>query len=162
MAEVLRSWIITIVSTAAFCALIITVTPKGRVYGAIKLICGLSMIIAIVSPLIDLDFSAYSEKLMKYGDSARELTDGAEEYGDKLNRTFIEDKCAAYILDKAENCGVYPDEVSVAAEWSMDGYWYPVSAYMRCDCSDELRNRLSGVIEAELGISEERQVWSCG
>lgn len=162
MAEALHTWIVSIISCAVFCAVIIAVTPKGRVFNALKLLCGLVMIFAIISPLANLDFSEYSKSLKKYSDRADELTASANEYEDKLNRTFIEESCAAYILDKAENYGAHPDSVAVSADWSMDGYWYPVSADINCSCTDEQRSRLSASIEAELGIAKERQTWTYG
>lgn len=162
MAEVLHTWIVSIISSAVFCAVIIAVTPKGRVYNALKLLCGLVMIFAILSPLADIDFDDYSKSLKKYSDRADELTASANEYEDKLNRTYIEDKCAAYILDKAESYGAHPNSVAVSADWSMDGYWYPVSADISCNCADELRNKLTASIEAELGIAKERQTWTNG
>ena len=162
MAEVLRTWIASIISSAVFCAVIIAVTPKGRVFNALKLLCGLVMIFAIISPLADINFDEYSKSLKKYRDRAEELTARANEYEDKYNRVFIQDKCAAYILDKAESYGVHPSSVAVSADWSMDGYWYPVSADINCNCTDELRNKLTASIEAELGIAKERQTWSNG
>ena len=162
MAENLHSWIVSIISTAIFCTIAISITPKGRVAAAAKLICGMVMILAILTPLIDIDFSEYSKMLTKYSDRAYELTESADEYEDKLNRTFIEDKCAAYILDKANSCGAQLDSVSVSAEWSIEGYWYPVSADIRYNCTDELRRAVSSSIEAELGITKERQTWTYG
>lgn len=162
MAESLRSWIISIICAAMFCGIVISITPKGRVHSAVKLLCGIVMIFSILSPITKLNFSEYSENLAKYKERAAELAESADDYNDKLSRTFIEDKCAAYILDKAESCGAELNSVAVSAEWSMDGYWYPNTAEIVCSCSDELTRRLSSWIEAELGITKERQVWTYG
>ena len=150
------------VSSALICAVAISITPKGRAQTALKLLCGLVMILAIVSPIKVLDLSAYSESIAKYGERANELTEGADDYEDKLNRTIIEDECAAYILDKAESCGAKLSSVNVTAEWSMDGYWYPTSCDIVYSCSDELVSAISSSVEAELGITKERQTWLYG
>lgn len=160
MAEALHSWIISLITAAIFCAVAINITPKGRIYTAIKLLCGIIMIFAIISPVINFDFTEYSESMIKYSDKTSELIKNADAYEDKLNRTFIEDKCAAYILDKAESFGAHPEKISVIAEWSADGYWYPVRADIRCNCSKELKSTLAIFIEAELGIAKERQTWT--
>ena len=162
MAEVLHSWITTVICTAAFCAVAISMMPKGRVLSAVKIICGVVMVFAILKPIADIDFDEYSKQLTKYNDNASELIGSAEDYNDKLNRLYIEEHCEAYILDKAESVGVKLDSVSVSAEWSTEGYWYPVSADIRHALSDELVNRLSTSIEAELGIAKERQAWTHG
>lgn len=162
LAESLHSWVISVISTAAFCAVAINITPKGRVLSVVKLLCGLVMIFAIVSPFANINFNKYSESMAKYKGRAKELTQNADDYEDKLNRTFIEDKCAAYILDKAESYGIHISSVSVEAEWSVDGYWYPVSPDICSDCSDEVRSRLASWLESELGIAKERQTWTYG
>ena len=162
MADALHSWIVSIISTAIFCAVAISITPKGRVSSATKLLCGLVMMFAILTPLTHIDFSGYSKMLTKYSDRAAELTESADEYEDKLNRAFIEDKCAAYILDKANSYSAQLNSVSVSAEWSVDGYWYPVSADIMYNCTDELKSAVSSSIEAELGITKERQTWTYG
>lgn len=160
MAEALREWIVSIICTAAFCSLAISLTPKGRVHSAVKLICGVAMILSIINPLAKLDFKEYSRQLRKYNDNASELIDSANSYSDKLNRLYIQDECAAYILDKAENNGAKLDSVSVNAEWSTEGYWYPVSADIDYSCSDDIKQVLERTIEAELGIAKERQAWT--
>lgn len=162
MADVLHPWIVSIICTAVLCAVAISLTPKGRVLSALKLVCGLVMVFAIVSPLKQLDFSEYSKYMAKYEDRAAELSSSGNEYGDKMNRTIIEDKCAAYILDKAESYGAELSSVSVAAEWSMDGYWYPISCNIAYSCSDDLKESISSSVEAELGIAKERQTWTYG
>ncbi len=162
MAEILHSWLTAVISSALICALAISLTPKGRVHSALKLLCGLVMIFAIISPLKVLDFSEYSENLARYGNEAAELTESAGDYEDKLNRTIIEDECAAYILDKAESYGVKLNSVNVTAEWSMDGYWYPSACDIIYSCSDELVGAISSSVEGELGITKERQTWLYG
>lgn len=160
MAEALREWIASIICTAAFCAITISLTPKGRVHTAVKLICGLAMVLSVISPIVKLDFKEYSRFLKKYNDNAAAFVESANDYSDKLNRLYIQDECAAYILDKAENNGAKLESVSVKAEWSTEGYWYPVSAEIEYNCSYEKISELERAIEAELGIAKERQAWT--
>lgn len=162
MAEALKTWIVSIICTAAFCAVAISMTPKGRVHTAVKYICGFVMLISIIKPLSNIDFSEYSSLMAKYNDNADELIDSANNYADKLNRLYIQDECSAYILDKAKNSGAEIMSASVIAEWCTDGYWYPVSAEISYNCSEDERRTLERAIEAELGISKERQSWNYG
>lgn len=162
MAEWLSSWITSIICAAAFCAVSISLTPKGRMQKAVKLICGIVMILSVIKPVSNIDFSEYSRLMTKYNDNAAEFIDNANNYEDKLNRLYIQDECAAYILDKAEKSGAELNSVAVNAEWSTEGYWYPVSAEISYKCSDEQKHRLEMAIEAELGITKERQAWTCG
>ena len=73
-----------------------------------------------------------------------------------LERTYIEEQCAAYILAKAGQVGAEVESVSVRAQWD-DGalVWYPREAVMTGRYSEALAR----AVEAELGIPPERQSW---
>ena len=59
------------------------------------------------------------------GSTPSSMPTQGEQYSKNLNRTIIEGECRAYILDKADETGTELAEVTVTAEWSTDGYWYP-------------------------------------
>ena len=83
-----------------------------------------------------------------------------EDYSKNLNRSIIEDKCRAYILDKADEIGAELSEVTVTAQWSSDGYWYPHEAEIVSSAADDQKSRLSDYIQTQLGISISDQNWS--
>ena len=85
---------------------------------------------------------------------AEQYADQGEQYSKNLNRTIIEDECRAYILDKADETGIELAEVTVTAEWSTDGYWYPHEVRI-VSGADENQ-------QTQLGISAENQDWSDG
>lgn len=156
MTEFLRSWILGLAGAAVFCALCSAVTPDGSVKKVQKLLCAVVMTLALVSPLAGLDMSAYSLNLARCRKQAEEIGASAQEISDSLSRTFIEERCAAYILDKARLLGLSPSGVKVTAQWSGEGVWYPVEAEIEA----QYDRRLSEKIEEELGITAQNQHWS--
>ena len=78
---------------------------------------------------------------------------------EELNRAVIEEECAAYILDKAAQCGVSLADAQVTLQWSTDGYWYPYAVRLVTSGAAE-NSRLAQTIEADLGIPRARQEWS--
>ena len=62
-------------------------------------------------------------------------------------------------MDEAKEMGADIDEVKVSAEWSNDGFWYPVSCEISYRCNDAKRAELEALIGAQLGISKEEQKW---
>ena len=62
-------------------------------------------------------------------------------------------------MDEAKEMGADIDEVKVSAEWSTDGFWYPVSCEISYRCNDAKRAELEAFIGAQLGISKEEQKW---
>ena len=156
MTELVREWILGLAGAAVFCALCSAVTPDGSVKRVQKLMCGVVMTLALTAPLAGLDMSGYSLNLAKFSRRAGEIGASAQEISDSLSRTFIEERCAAYILDKARLLGLEPGAVKVTAQWSGEGVWYPVEA----EIGAEYDRRLSEKIEEELGIPAQNQRWS--
>lgn len=159
MIELVAQWARSAIFTAAFCAVVLALTPEGRVRKATELVCALVCIFAVLSPIIKIDFSEYSQSLSRYRTDAERLTAQAEDESENLNRLYIEDKCAAYILDKAKLLGAKIESCAVELAWSRDGCWYPVSASICGTYTAQQKQMLSDCIEAELGISCAEQKW---
>lgn len=161
MGNFLHNYILTLICTAFLCSIALILTPDSRAKKAVAVVCGITMITAIILPLVKIDFSEYSKSLAGYRINAQKYADNGSENRENLNRLYIEEQCQAYILDKAEFYGIDVSSASVIAEWSNDGYWYPVSAKIQCNCSDTEKSKLEAMIEADLGIDRDNQEWSC-
>ncbi len=151
----MRDWILGLAGAAVFCAVCSAVTPEGSVKRVQKLLCGVVMALSLISPLAELDMSGYSLNLARCRQQAEEIAASAQEISDSLSRSFIEERCAAYILDKARQLGSEPGAVTVRAQWSAEGVWYPVEAVIGA----EFDAGLSEKIEEELGIPKKNQHW---
>ena len=162
MIGVIHQWLQTVTFTGIVCSLAFLLAPEGRVKRALRVICGIVMCIALISPIADLNMNSYSKALSQYRIDAESITRQGEEYSKNLNRTIIQERCEAYILDKAAEQGVKLSEVSVLARWSDDGYWYPYEARISAQAPPSAQARMSDIIEATLGISCERQIWNGG
>jgi hypothetical protein len=156
----LREWIMGLAGAAVVTGLALSLTPKGRVRSVMRLVCGAVMIIALIKPVIEFDFDAYSIGLARYRADMEHITASARETSDRLQRTIIEEECSAYILDKAHILGLDCTKAEVTVKWGDEGYWYPYEAHLQINGPQEQLNRLAGLIEAELGIPRERQHWS--
>jgi hypothetical protein len=160
LTEALRSWIIGIAGAAMVTAAAMAMTPEGKVKKVVSLICGLMTILALIKPISGFDYTAFSKYLAQYKNDAQEYSGAMASKNENLTRRIIEDKCQAYILDKGKSLAITDLDVTVTAEWSKDGYWYPSGASLITNADTEARNKLSRSIEAELGISPEELIWS--
>ena len=156
MIEAIGKWIVGLAAAAMLCAFAREVTPEGRVRRAEGLVLSLVMLTALISPLTGLRLDEYSFGMAKYRDRAQEIAGAAEEISNSLSRTYIEDSCRAYILDKAEAIGCTVSDARVSLRWSSEGFWYPESAaiYGQYDA------RLARELEAGLGLAQGEQKWS--
>lgn len=160
MSEVVSSWLRSIAAAALVSSLSIAITPKGKVRRVLKAVCGVLVIIAVISPLTQCDEEYISMDLAEYRARAEEITGDAETSDMNLSRSIIEEELEEYILDKAEEAGAADIEVNITAEWNSDGYWYPYKVTITGNVSPSARSSLCSVIESELGIPTERQNWN--
>ncbi len=158
MSAAITEWIRTVVGASLLCCCAMYLCPKGRVRDALRIVCGVVMALALISPIMEFDFRSYSEGLASYRARAGEIDDMANEAYDSLTRTVIEQEYAAYISDKAAEQGLALRSVTVGVEWGGDGVWYPLEAYI--SGSAQAQEALTPIIEADLGIPQERQYWS--
>ena len=156
MTEFLRDWILGLTGTAAFCAVAMLLTPKGRVRQVVQLLTGLLMALALLRPLLRPELTELSLNLSKYRAQAEALTETGEELRQSLDRSIIEGQTEAYILDKAQSLGVTLRGAKVSVQWSTQGFWYPTEVALQGNYDAAL----SRLIEAELGIPALAQRWT--
>ncbi len=153
----MKEWITGVAAASLLSSLALALCPDGRVKSVTRLVCGLVCALAIVSPLLRLDIESLAAGMAAYEQQAEEITRQTEEDEKMLERTYIEEKYAAYILAKATEVGASVTGASVLARWDEDELvWYPWQATLCGAYSAEL----SRSIEAELGIPAGRQDWS--
>ena len=153
----MREWITGITASSLLAALALALTPPGRVRQVTRLACGLMCALAVAAPLTHLDVGALAPSLAAYEQRARQITGQAEEEAKMMDRTYIEERCEAYILAKAADADLAVDGVLVSARWDEDYHvWYPWTVTVYAPYS----GALAASIEAELGIPAGRQNWS--
>ena len=155
MTGLLSDWAAALCGSAAFCAVAWALCPKCRARQVLSLACGCVMLMALLSPMAEVDASSIGKAAARARQAASETVTGAENAANELTRSVIAGECEAYILDRAERLGLAPADADVTLRWSGEGFWYPWSCTVGCPHSD----RLAEIIESELGIARDRQSW---
>lgn len=160
MTEILGQWIRGIAGAALIGAAAMTLTPKGRVKSVLWVVCGVVLLIAVLSPLLKTLGLGAAIDISEYRAEADRIAGEAGENAGELNRTIIEDRFEAYIRDKAAALGMAGLEVRLTARWnSAGGYWFPYEAEMSGEATAQQRALLGAYMESELGIMQENQCW---
>lgn len=142
-------------AASVLAAIAMALTPKGRVRQVTRLACGVMCALAIVSPAAKLDVDGLAAGMAAYRQQADEIVTRAEEEAKYMDRTYIEERCEAYISGKAARTGE-PPEVTVTARWDEEQLvWVPWTVTV--DAAYD--GTLSAAIEGELGIPASRQQW---
>ena len=106
MNEWLHNWIAGLTAAAVTAAAAELLTPPGPVEKVTRFICGIMLVAVLLGPLASVDRESFSMSLAGYRDSVADLTGDLEQQQNRLVRSYIEQECAAYILDEAQVLGV--------------------------------------------------------
>ena len=144
--DAVRRYVMTLAAAAMLCALVKAIAPghKGQ-EKILSLVCGIFLLAPALGPLGLLRLPELSDPTAQ----AR-----AEEEAKQQMTAIISEEAVSYILDKAGDLGL---ELEVQVE--LDENLLPWSVRLQGAVSPYAKSRLSGQIETELGISQERQVW---
>lgn len=146
-------------AVSIFCGAAINITPEGGVRRIMQLLCTAALTMAILSPIKEIDFDIYALETARLREAEAAINESAERIDDRLNRAVIEEQCEEYILDKAEELGANVSGVKVQAQWSLEGIWVPYSTEIDAPDISGAKAALEGMIQNELGIPAERQMW---
>lgn len=152
-----KEYILTVLVAAILCGCITMFFKDKTGFGRImKMLCGLFMVITVISPWTKMDFSHllnYSESLQADGSSI--VRDSELKVRKELS-AIITEESEAYILDKAKQLGT---ELQVTISLSDDAYPVPNQIEIQGNVSPYNKSKLSTMIETDLGVPKERQVW---
>ena len=88
------------------------------------------------------------------------FADNLREKESSLEISIIEQQCSEYILDKAGENQIIISSLKVRAEKLLESGPIPYSVEIYGIWDDAAKEKMIGLIKAELGIPEERQQWN--
>ncbi len=153
-----RGWLLAVIAASLLCALADALMPQGAVKRVGKLVCGLVLIAAILSPAASLDLAEGQDWLEDYFANLDSRTAELKETVNSQRKAIIEGECGAYIVDKAEEFG-WTCTARVVCEPTEEGLYLPVRAEVSGPLTEEARARLCRVLAEDLGIPEEAQLY---
>lgn len=149
-----RSWLLTVIAASLICALADALMPKGAVKRVGRLVCGLVLASAILSPLAGLDVESGQSWLERHLASVEFQRAELEEEVNGQMKVIIEQEYAAYIVDKAAQLGA---ACSARTECRRDGGLYlPQRVEVTGAVPPPLQSELVQIIVRDLGVPEEQ------
>lgn len=157
MTEAVKSYLLSVTAVSLLLALLQAILPNGAVKRTAALAGGLLVILAVVSPLAQLDYDSLAKSIARIQIETEALETGVSVGNRELMADIISERCQAYILDKAEQMGVMLQvEITVSQG---TGYPYPTEAVLRGTVTEAQRTALTAYIAENLGIPAESQTW---
>lgn len=151
-----RGWLLSLIAVSILCAIADALMPAGGPRRVGKLLCGLVLLCAVLTPLTRLELAGSEGWLEDWrAGLEREQEELAERAGE-VSRSVIEARCAAYIVDKAARMGLPPVEVRVTCRAAGDGVYLPDRAEIAGALSPGEREALSAALREELDLPEDQ------
>lgn len=147
-----------VIAVSLLCAVADALMPPGAVRRVGKLVCGLVLLGAVLSPVAGLDVESGRQWLDGYLASVRNREAELTETVESQMKGIIEQEYAAYIVDKAAELGL-TCTARVECELSEDGLYLPVRTEVAGLETAGGQEKLIRVIETDLGVPAERQFY---
>jgi LPS O-antigen subunit length determinant protein (WzzB/FepE family) len=160
MIDLIKDWVLGVAAAAFITGIASSFVPKGKLRRMVSLVCGFMTVAVMLGPLKDFDIDSYSSFLAEFSSQTENYGENIEKENERLLKAIIEERSAAYILDKATQLGIENFKVTVDAKAGDGDYPYPWSAELGGEATEQQRRSLGRYIESELGIPAERQHWS--
>ena len=129
---------------------------KGGNATLIRLLCGVFMMLCVVSPLLNIRIGSLGDLTGQIRREADAITQDGKNMAQDYYRSVITQRTEAYILDKAVSLGV---DVDAQVVLSQDDIAAPKAVTVRGRISPYAKGILSDWLERELGIESEEQTW---
>ncbi|MGE4277136.1 MAG: hypothetical protein AB7E30_08160 [Lawsonibacter sp.] len=158
MMDGVREWLLAIIAASILCALADSIMLSGAVKRVGRLVCGMVLLCVVLTPVSRLELNDGKGWLEDY---LAELEVQKTELNEQVNegmKTIIETRYAAYIVDKAEELGL-TCTARVSCRVGEDGLYVPDEVQVAGICSDVEQSRLTQMIQEDLGVPLERQVY---
>lgn len=155
MIDSFRVWLIGLLSVSLILTVLSTLLPEGSVKKIAGVTGGLVLLLVVLRGVVRLDLTNIQ---LSYDSCAQEITRQMERYQEK-SKTELEEliarRTAAYISEQAQSLGVSCTS-QVSLHWTEDNI--PVPAGVTLDIP--YHAKLEEIMESNLGIKAENQVWS--
>lgn len=155
--EGLRQYVISVVAAALICGILSGLVQKGAAKELVRLIGGLFLAFTVIRPIAGLDFNALADISFPYAQDAEQTAALGENMARQSLADIIKAESEAYILDKAAALNA---AITVEVTLSGDDPPIPVSATLCGEVSPYARQQLEGILQSELGIAKENQLWT--
>lgn len=154
----IKTYLLGIIAAALVCAFVTRVAKdKGAAGAAVKLITGLFLVFTVISPVAGLSLSDIDIFTMDFSDQAALIAAEGEQFSLDAMAAVIKTRTEAYILDKALALKL---QLQVEVVLSEDDIPVPESVRISGIASPYARARLQQIIEDDLHIDKERQIWT--
>ena len=155
--ENLKQYFISITACAILCSIITGLLGKEKASGRlVNMLCGLLMSFTLIRPITHLQIDKYTYFSNSLSDNTQAVIAAGENYRINQLSAIIKEETETYILDKAQalNCTLDVEVIIYKSDPPI-----PTEVYINGNPTPSAKEQLTQIIEADLHISKENQIW---
>lgn len=153
----ISGYILTVICIAIVSAIVTRICGNNQSVGnIIKLITAVAMTITIIAPFLSISVDGLSNYMHTIEMDANGIVSRAQEQAKNDLQAIITEKVETYIINKA---ATYDAEISVSVEIPASDSLIPDTITIEGEVSPYIKEILVKIIEDDLGIPEDRQIW---
>ena len=145
----------TVTAGAVLCSVLLSITRTGTHHTLLRFLCGLCFAVILLRPLADREWEWEPDALRNAADYGRQLSAAGTELSEQALSRDISRRLEEYILEKAASLGA---ELTVTVTLGKDHL--PETVSLVGSCAPGTKAELASVMERDLGISKENQLWT--
>ena len=156
--ESIKEYLITILAASLISTIVMRIAGKwGTCSNIIKLILAVFLSISVISPILNIEVSDFTELLDSYDGDAEAIISDVQAAVQSEAAAVIIERTEAYIEQKA---ALYGGEITATVGISDAKTLIPDSVVICGNISPYGKISLKKIIKDDLGIPEDRQTWN--
>lgn len=154
----ISQYLLSVIGAAMICAVVQRLlSGKGSASAMGKLLVGIVMALTVIRPLAQVQLADFGRFLPEISLDAQVAVSEGEASAQKALAESISSKIEAYILDKAAQMNV---TLAVEVELTQETIPHPCRVRLQGKVSPYAKSRLQNIIQEDLGINKENQLWT--
>lgn len=150
----------TFIGLAFFSGAVLYLCPEGGARRILKLLCTAILTATVLSPMRTLDYELLSLEEARFTLAEAEIEKRSLQTGESLKKLLLQDNCEDYIISRGQELGLLVQSASIELIQEGDGQWLPYAAVIEASGPETAAQGLCRLLNTELGIPTERQVWT--
>lgn len=149
-----KPYLFSVILWAFSTGVIQQILSDSRKKALIRYISGITLGIMLLHPLSRVTWEDFLPDAMPDPESAERYVREGEKTASEALKTVIEERCEAYILDKAKALGT-----DILARITLNEDCLPVFAEVEGNVPGDIQAQLQEILTRDLGIPKENQTW---
>lgn len=152
--DALREYVCSIVIAVLISSILLALVRDIQESAFLRLLCGLFLTICVIGPISAVDMENLLLDFSFYSENAGLIAAAGEQMQESAIEEIIKERVEAYILDKARE-----HNADIHVEIILNREMIPSEVRLTGEISDQGRKWMESMLESDLGITKEHQIW---